>query len=377
MKKLIIALLIVINSNLFMQSRSRTEINIPDVLGYKTLKCDFHIHTIFSDGNVWPTIRAEEAWREGLDAIAITDHIEYTPHKDDVIIRYNRSSEIAKAQGDLLNITVIKGSEITRSMPPGHLNAIFLNDVEKLKTDKWQDAVNEAANQNAFIFWNHPGWKAQLKEGKIKIYPEHLELIEKGILKGIEVVNDVSYYPEAFEWAQKYNLTLMSNSDIHDPINLYFNFAEHEQRSKTLVFAKDKTEESIKEALMNHRTAVYWKNNLIGDEKFLRPIFENSISIDKSNLKFIGRETKLVMIKNSSDLDYNLKLISSPSNVDVPDEIVLKANRTVILEIRAKTKDQTGKENLSLTYEVTNVKIKPNENLKTVLEFSAEFIPAK
>lgn len=30
----------------------RKEINIPDILGYKTLKCDFHIHTIFSDGVV-------------------------------------------------------------------------------------------------------------------------------------------------------------------------------------------------------------------------------------------------------------------------------------------------------------------------------------
>ena len=55
--------------------QARTAVNIPDVPGYVTLKCDFHIHTVFSDGYVWPTVRADEAWREGLDAIAITDHI--------------------------------------------------------------------------------------------------------------------------------------------------------------------------------------------------------------------------------------------------------------------------------------------------------------
>ena len=54
--------------------RVRTPIRLPDLPGYLTLKCDLHIHTVFSDGLVWPTVRVEEAWREGLDAIAITDH---------------------------------------------------------------------------------------------------------------------------------------------------------------------------------------------------------------------------------------------------------------------------------------------------------------
>ena len=47
--------------------------NVPDLPGYVTLKCDFHMHTVFSDADVWPTVRIDEALREGLDAIAITD----------------------------------------------------------------------------------------------------------------------------------------------------------------------------------------------------------------------------------------------------------------------------------------------------------------
>ena len=95
-------------------TRARTTINLPDVPGFVTLKCDFHIHTVFSDGNVWPTVRSEEAWREGLDAIAITDHIEYQPHKADVSTNHNRSYEIARGTGNDLDVIVIKGSEITR-----------------------------------------------------------------------------------------------------------------------------------------------------------------------------------------------------------------------------------------------------------------------
>src|SRR5512138_310261 len=107
-------------------TRARTVVNIPDIPGYVTLKCDFHIHTVFSDGLVWPSVRSEEAWREGLDAIAITDHIEYQPHKADVSTNHNRSYEIARGTGSGLDVLVVHGSEITRQMPPGHLNALFL-----------------------------------------------------------------------------------------------------------------------------------------------------------------------------------------------------------------------------------------------------------
>ena len=59
--------------------KARHEICLPQIDDYQLLKCDFHIHTIFSDGIVWPSLRVQEAWEEGLDAIAITDHIEGQP----------------------------------------------------------------------------------------------------------------------------------------------------------------------------------------------------------------------------------------------------------------------------------------------------------
>ena len=45
-------------------------IAVPDLPGYKTLKCDFHLHTYYSDGHVTPEMRVLEAWAEGLDAIS-------------------------------------------------------------------------------------------------------------------------------------------------------------------------------------------------------------------------------------------------------------------------------------------------------------------
>ena len=80
--------------------RLRTEVNFPDIEGYTTLKCDFHMHTAFSDGHVWPNVRVWEAWRTGLDAIAITDHLEYLPRADDLGRNRNRPHEIALPEAE-------------------------------------------------------------------------------------------------------------------------------------------------------------------------------------------------------------------------------------------------------------------------------------
>jgi len=53
MKKLIITILIVV-AVCYAGLGQRKTINLPDLPGYVTLKCDFHLHTVFSDGNVWP-----------------------------------------------------------------------------------------------------------------------------------------------------------------------------------------------------------------------------------------------------------------------------------------------------------------------------------
>ena len=54
----------------------RTEIILPKVNGFNCYKGDFHIHTSYSDGRVTPAGRVVEAWIDGLDIIAITDHYE-------------------------------------------------------------------------------------------------------------------------------------------------------------------------------------------------------------------------------------------------------------------------------------------------------------
>ena len=71
-------------------------IEFPDTADYQTLTVDLHTHSVFSDGHVWPKIRVEEALRDQLDALAITEHLEYQPHRADILHPdRNRAYDIA------------------------------------------------------------------------------------------------------------------------------------------------------------------------------------------------------------------------------------------------------------------------------------------
>src|SRR5690554_4127748 len=147
--------------NEFRYPKKKDLVQIPDVNGYVVLKCDFHMHTVFTDGHVWPNVRVQEAWKEGLDAISYTEHVEHTPHKDDVKPSNLRSYELAKNLAAENNILLIKGTEVTRNTPPGHFNALYIQDDKNLVADRDskldEKAIQAVVDQNAFIFWNHPG----------------------------------------------------------------------------------------------------------------------------------------------------------------------------------------------------------------------------
>jgi hypothetical protein len=60
----------------------------PDTAEGMTLVVDLHTHSVFSDGHVWPSVRVGEAIADGLDAVAITEHLEWQPHLDDIPHRF-------------------------------------------------------------------------------------------------------------------------------------------------------------------------------------------------------------------------------------------------------------------------------------------------
>jgi len=355
MKKILIFFLLIATVSLTGFSQ-RKIVNLPDLPGYITLKCDFHSHTVFSDGNVWPTIRIGEAFRDGLDAIAITDHIEYQPHKDQIPTNHNAAYEIVRNLAKEYNIILVHGAEITRDMPPGHLNALFITDANALVKDSVYDAISAAAKQGAFIQWNHPGWRSQEPDGIPKLYNIHKRLLANGLIHGIEFYNDGEYYPNILEWCREYKLAVMANSDVHGIISERYREPEFTNRPMTLVFAKERTEEALKEALFAGRTLAYFRDMIAGKEEFARPFFFQCINVGKRYHE--TARNYYFDITNNSDITFYLE--NGPKGA--PSSITLNA-RSVTRIVLSKT--FTG----PLSYDVRNVLIGTDKPLKIEIKY--------
>jgi hypothetical protein len=352
--------------------RVRRRPRVPDVAGFRTLLCDLHTHTVFSDGQVWPDARAEEAWREGYDAVAITDHIEYLPHAADLPPSHERSYEIAQPLGRKLDLLVIRGSEVTRSMPPGHLNGIFLRSVAPLDTKDWREALRRAAAQGAFVFWNHPGWRGHQRDGIARWYPEHQELVDQGLVQGIEVVTGREYYPEAHRLSIEKNLAPLANSDVHEPAALDYHAHEGDHRPATLVFARERTAESLKEALVARRTAAWSGEMLVGREDLLRPLFVAAVTLENPRIELTAGSYAYVRIRNDSDLRFELEGPAPAGPLRVPERVVIAAGGTSLLEIRAPRTTAAGEVRLDLAYRVANLRPAPGASLPVTLTVVAD-----
>lgn len=271
---------------------------IPDIPGYYTLKSDLHMHTVFSDGVVWPHIRVDEAIAEGLDVISITDHVEY--HRKEVEDNHMVPYEIARKHAEGKDLIIILGGEISAS--PDHFNALFLKNADepKLRDKVPAERISAANQQEAFVCWNHPGWTAKYKDGNCPRDEGFIELMKAGQIKGIEVCNGDGYWEGAHELVREFDLTLIGNSDIHG-VSTY-QFLPDKHRTITLVFAREKSVAGVREALLNHRTAIYQGDHLIGPEDLLKPLIFASLDIETAYQE--GTSLAMMTITNHSDFDF-------------------------------------------------------------------------
>ena len=330
---------------LFAQHPLRTKVTFPKVNDYTVLKGDFHIHTVFSDGSVWPTERISEAYNEDMDVISITDHLEIQRNKNDLTTAkdLNRSYEIAKPAAEEYNILLIKGSEITRVVPPGHTNAIFIKDAAPLfnptnnpkpnDTTGYDVAVKIAKDQGGFVFYNHPFH--QLADDKVVMPKKVDQLIKEGKIDGIEVVNGDRFSREAYNWAIERNLTLIANSDVHSSMPLAKSQHDITHRAMTLIMAKERSLESVHEALDAHRTLLWWRDNIIGRKELLEPFVKACIPMVKYSFK--GNQLTF-FFENVSPERFVMEPISTDQYF-IAHPVVLPPNSECRVSVAVKTQE--------------------------------------
>ena len=280
--------------------------------------------------------------RDGLDAMAVTEHLEYQPHIEDIPHPDRNRSYIETAEAaKYKDLLIVAGAEITRDLPAGHMNAIFIEDANGLysvpnadklsTTNEFREAAKqwpsqnagEAANeQGAFLFWNHSWWSRDFPNG-------------------IPVI-----------------------TDFHDLIDWDYEPHNGGHRPVTLVFAEERTVESMREALFDRRTVVWFKNWLIGRERDLQPLLEASLSLE--DVGYRDGAILSVTITNDSDADCHLRNLSPFDLHQHAGTFVVPQHSSELIMVR------TGEtvESVSLEFEVLNVFVAPNETGR--LKLSAE-----
>ena len=296
------------------ESAVRRVISIPNIGEYMTLKCDFHMHTVFADAHVSPTGRVREAWQDGLDVIAMTEHI--AVHKSPGIKLKDYNLPIAQSvkEGKKWGFMVVPAVEITRTKPFGHMNALFIkdpnvfeetrykvdengkliydNDGNRIPNPTEMEDFKKAEAQGAFMIWNHPGWP----DGKTTLFPLQKQLIKEGRIHAVELFNGMEWYPKVLDWFDEYKLPMMANSDIHETSRFAYG---NQIRPMTLVFAKEYTLESLREALFAGRMLAFFESKLAGDSNLISQLIDASLVV-----KVIDEKKGVLEVTNISDIPF-------------------------------------------------------------------------
>ncbi len=313
------------------EGRQRVEMVLPQVRGFNIYKADLHNHTIFSDGSTTPEFRVQEAWHDGLDVIAVTEHVEYRPYEGKMVnfltgyvpkgTKVQNNSVINKAANDAgilsdLNypvklyqnaakaygITVIPGVEITRAPETiGHYNALFTKDNNTIYAADPLQSIRNAKAQGAIIMQNHPGWRRtslDMLEFEEKVYGEKL-------ISGIEIMNGGEFYPRAITRAQKNKFFMSSNTDIHGSTSEDYIIGGNGPRNMTFIFAQENTLEALREALESRRTLAYSHGTLAGEESLLVDLFKASVATKV--IQTAANGSKTVQLTNNSSIKYTLR----------------------------------------------------------------------
>jgi hypothetical protein len=343
---------------------ARRELRVPDPPGFVTLKADLHLHSVFSDGEVWPTVHVREAWRDGLDVVSLTEHREYRPHASDVAGGAMRAYEVARGLAQQLGVVLIPGVEITRPEPgraspwphgSAHFNALWVKDEQPLDAPDLAEALGIARAQGAFVTWNHPAFM----DKPAQWFAHVDEVFRQGLFQGIEILNGDQYSPEAFGWALERKLTILACSDAHLPMPAHLRSA---RRPVTLIFARTRDAAGVREALDARRTAAWLDDDLWGEEAWLRAIWEGGVRWPPVQAR--PGEELVVPIENRTSIDFLLAFGEGPGTIPWPT-LRVRAGATTLLHAR-EPKDVAGGA-LEIPAEVRNLHPRPGEGLKVVL----------
>lgn len=331
--------------------------DFPRVGDYEVLSCDFHMHTVRSDGRMSTEDRIMEAYEFGFDSISITDHFVPTD--------MGAGTAIAEALG----IILIPGMETgISSTSMEHLVALNVSPsyvprdehawAEEPGLDRvyYRDQMIRIAESGGVLIYAHPhpfnGYEPATQGPREPI----LWGIEQGIIVGVEVKNwfvadrwgtveshDTWCYPFAFDWALDHNLAVFANSDVHR--NRTY------PQAATLVFVTERTSEGVIDAIRRRRTLAWFDGMIWGREAPLSDLIDAVVSVKRAD------EPGMLVFRNSSPIDLKAAVEGAvKETVDLP---AYAETRVVFETVPDKVKIRWN-----------NVWMNPRDNLESIIGIS-------
>lgn len=130
-------------------------------------------------------------------------------------------------------------------------------------------------------------------------------------------MNYKDFYPKAIHWCVSFKKTIMAGSDVHCTISGMY---RNRFRPMTLVFAREKSEVGIHEALLARRTIALFDGYMAGEIQILSQFVKSCIKI-----KYM--KNSCITVTNVSDIPFHI------FNED--DSYMLPERKTIMMRIPA------------------------------------------
>jgi hypothetical protein len=238
---------------------------------YFVLAGDFHVHAAPGDGSLTPSALRDEAVRQGIDVIAITNHNQFVA-----------ASLVSSLAGDLDRPIVLTGEEVTN--PDYHLIAVGIDHVVRSDLSA-ADAVAAIHAQGGVAIAAHPtrsfsGYDdatLAVVDGTEVAHPERIEKYRRD-------------YIETFARARRLNphVAPIGSSDIHNTPAL--------GQCRTFVFARERSARGVLEAIRAGRTlALDERGRLFGDKALVERFRTQPLPAGRTDPHPLGRRASVVL----------------------------------------------------------------------------------
>jgi hypothetical protein len=244
-------------------------------------------------------------------------------------------------------------------LPDGsaHFNALFVTDAKALHVpDDVIEALRRAKSQKAFVFWNHPRFRVP----RARWFPTIARAFDEGLFNGMELVNGPDFYDEAYPWVDERKLTILANTDAHDPIPPA---TAGRHRPITLLFARSADLEGVRDALVSRRTAAWQGDNVWGAEEHLRGLWQGAIVLETPTIARKPGVSPMLELRNTSAIPMQVAVRGAPAWLVVWGTHTIDAESTRVLRPAVLASAPEGEHRVELQLEVLNLHVGPGRNL--------------